>query len=249
MTGTQALGRLGIAAQRDQVSVLWSQTGWLGGAFANPRRFEQRAKHQLLTKQFAPSTTGPSPILGSPPQGEWAGGARQPFHQFPPHEGPSRLGPEFVERASPLPRRRREAWAYLRPGKLDVAALAREADFRDRTVVGEAVEAPFVSVIWALVERDELGSARRLLAQLPDEPRYRLARRLLRPPRTSTLQQTGADRTADFEWLSRHAKEHAHQWVAVSGGSLVATAKTLKVLRETLRQTPQSSKPLLHYVE
>lgn len=129
-------------------------------------------------------------------------------------------------------------------------AIAVLAEQRVRDVESSAsAEPPFVSVVWALVEGQQLRAARRLLAQLPDKPEYGRARRILRPPRTAVSNRLDTDRTADYRWLSRHARDYVGQWVAVSGGELIASAPTLKELRNALSSVSLLSKPVLHYVE
>ena len=105
------------------------------------------------------------------------------------------------------------------------------------------------SLVWALVEQQQLGSARRLLALLPDEPHLRKVRRVLNPPQTSISNRRSANRAADYEWLTRHAHDYAGQWLAVLGGSLVAAKPSLKALRQYLSGLSLPSAPLLHHVE
>ena len=105
------------------------------------------------------------------------------------------------------------------------------------------------SLVWALVEQQQLGSARRLLALLPDEPSLRKVRRVLNPPQTSISSRRSANRAADYEWLTRHAHDYAGQWLAVLDGSLVAAEPSLKALRRRLSGLSLPSAPLLHHVE
>jgi hypothetical protein len=109
---------------------------------------------------------------------------------------------------------------------------------------------PFVAVIWALVENDRVAAARQLLARLPDQPKYAQLRRLLQPPRTarSARGETDIDRAADYAWIRDHGREHLGQWVAVHGGALIATAPTLRQLRQQLGRTEVGARPLLHHI-
>ena len=109
---------------------------------------------------------------------------------------------------------------------------------------------PYLSLVWRWVERQQLGSARRLLMSLPDEPDLQRVRRLLNPPETSiSARRRSANRSADYAWLSRHAHDYAGQWVAVLGGSLIAAEPTLQTLRQRLSELSLPSAPLLHHVE
>ena len=105
------------------------------------------------------------------------------------------------------------------------------------------------SLVWALVEQQQLGAARRLLALLPNEPSLRKVRRVLNPPQTSISNRRSANRAADYEWLTRHAHDYRGQWLAVLGGSLVAAEPSLKALRRCLSGLSLPSAPLLHHVE
>ena len=109
---------------------------------------------------------------------------------------------------------------------------------------------PVVSVVWSLVESQRVRSARDLLASLPDQVEYREIRRILQLPSTSVSSRIDGDRRAEYAWLSQHAGEYAGQWVAVSGDSLVGTARTLRALRRRLAEmSPLTTPPLLHFVE
>jgi hypothetical protein len=56
-------------------------------------------------------------------------------------------------------------------------------------------------------------------------------------------------RTAEFEWLRAHAREHAGQWVALDGSRLLGTASNLKELLRRLTPADRESNPLFHRVD
>ena len=134
--------------------------------------------------------------------------------------------------------------AQLDAGRPLAQALPRLSD-----QPSDVPKTPYISLIWQLVEQQQLSAARRLLALLPDELGLRRIRRLLNPPETSVSPRQDTDRTADYEWLSRHAHEHAGQWVAVLGGSLVSAQPSLKALRQQLGELSLASPPLVHRVD
>ena len=121
-------------------------------------------------------------------------------------------------------------------------------------VVGRALAAaqtgilPTAAVIWSLVQRQRLGTARQLLSSLPDAFEYRKLRALLLPPRTWTAPSRDRDRSADFRWLHQHGRDYVGRWVAVAGGSLLADAVSLHALRSQLRQSAPHARPLIHFI-
>jgi hypothetical protein len=125
----------------------------------------------------------------------------------------------------------------MRARTLDVAASAHGSS------------TPYVSVIWSLVQTQQLRKARSLLKLVPNSPEYARLRKLLSVPVTSASVRKDFDRSAEYRWLAQNANNFAGRWIAVSGESLLAVATTLKALREELRKTETPRPPLLHYVE
>ena len=115
--------------------------------------------------------------------------------------------------------------------------------------LGPLQEPPLTSVIWTLVERQQVRTARSMLGQLPNEPQYQRIKALLRPPTTSTSPRRDGDRSAEYQWLRQHAAEHAGKWVAVAGNTLIGSAATLRDLRRQMRSIPSTTSPLLYYVQ
>jgi hypothetical protein len=115
--------------------------------------------------------------------------------------------------------------------------------------LGVQAEPPLISVIWSLVENQRTRAARVLLRQLPDDRRYDQVKTLLRQPTTSTSPRRDRNRAREYEWLRQHANEYRGRWVAVSGAGLVATAHTLRDLRQRLQATGEGPTALVHYVE
>jgi hypothetical protein len=119
------------------------------------------------------------------------------------------------------------------------------------TDAGEQIASPtpYVSMIWALVEAQQLPKARTLLQLLPDSPEFMNLKKLLSSPVATASQRKDFDRGPEYRWLANNAKNYAGKWVAVSGDSLIAAADTLKDLREQVKKTISGRSPLLHYVE
>lgn len=130
-----------------------------------------------------------------------------------------------------------------------VGVRGRDAAVSTVARIGQRERLPLVSVIWSLVERQQVGAARQLLASLPDDGQYRALRMLLRPPRTWSGIRRDRDRSREFQWLREHAREHVGRWVAVDETRLVAVAETLRELRQQIRTAAPESRPLVHFVE
>ncbi len=114
---------------------------------------------------------------------------------------------------------------------------------------GTSWNVPIVSLVWVMVERQQLRAARQLLGLLPNGPERQRIARLLRPPRTSRSPRKDSNRTAEYAWLALHGKEHVGKWVAIHGDSLIASADTLKELRMAISHLALATPPLLHYIE
>lgn len=109
--------------------------------------------------------------------------------------------------------------------------------------------APYLSLIWSLVEGQQLRKARALLSVVPNSSEYVRLKKLLSTPAASTSLRKDVDRSAEYAWLAQHAKDYVGRWVAVSGDSLVAVGDTLKEVRQRIRELAPARKPLVHYVE
>ncbi|HEY1307931.1 MAG TPA: DUF5678 domain-containing protein [Vicinamibacterales bacterium] len=108
---------------------------------------------------------------------------------------------------------------------------------------------PYASMIWSLVETQQVRKARALLGLIPDLPEYGRLRKLLSMPVASPSPRTDFDRSLEYQWLSANAKAYMGKWVAVSGNTLLAVGDTLKELRQKIVKLPYARKPLLYYVE
>jgi hypothetical protein len=56
-------------------------------------------------------------------------------------------------------------------------------------------------------------------------------------------------RHAEFAWLREHAREHAGQWVALDGTTLLGTADRLKDLLARITPAERARNPLFHRVD
>jgi hypothetical protein len=127
-------------------------------------------------------------------------------------------------------------------------ASLHESDSREGTLEPP----PYLGLIRGLVQRDQISEARRLLEALPSEleqPAVRRLRRLLAPPKINASVAVDTDRRLEYEWLRLHGQEYRGQWVAVAGGQLIASARTLKELLQTLRPLNLASRPLVHRLD
>lgn len=118
------------------------------------------------------------------------------------------------------------------------------------------IDAPssFVDRIREHVERDEVGAARRVLAEAlqagSTEPRLANWEKLLAPGKVlGSIPVRDSDRSAELSWLAEHGKEYRREWVAVLGAQLLAHAKSYAELRAELDRLKSASPPLVHFIQ
>jgi hypothetical protein len=109
---------------------------------------------------------------------------------------------------------------------------------------------PLVTTIRDLIQDEQITAARRMLDLVPpgalEEPAIIRLRRALVPPTVTRSSRKDIDRTRAYEWLRQHAREYSGQWVAVAEDGVVATAPTLKELKQRLDQIRPTQSPLIH---
>ncbi len=112
---------------------------------------------------------------------------------------------------------------------------------------------PYALAIRRLIEKDQVASARQLLAiallSEPSEPSLIRLQGVLAPPRVSRRPGTGVPRDGEYRWLSRHADEYRGQWVAVMGDQLIAHSPHLKDLLTVVKTAAPGQTPLVYRFE
>jgi hypothetical protein len=68
-------------------------------------------------------------------------------------------------------------------------------------------------------------------------------------PKTDKIAKRDVDHTEEFRWLAQHRDEYRNRWGAVRGKDLVASAESLKELRQILRDREFEIPPLIHRIE
>ena len=111
----------------------------------------------------------------------------------------------------------------------------------------------YVDRIREHVEREEVGAARRLVAEAlregSTEPGLANWEKLLAPGKVLGFSPaTGSDLRAEIRCLDEHAKEYRGQWVAVLGEKILAHAETLEELRTKLAELALPGRPLVHFL-
>jgi hypothetical protein len=111
---------------------------------------------------------------------------------------------------------------------------------------------PYLALVRTLLERDEIAAARNVLDTVTldvlDQPETRRLKRLLAPPRVTVSLARDVDRMREYRWLRDHWQEYRGRWVAVDGGTVLASAGSLKELRETLKTLNLTRAPLVHRI-
>jgi len=112
---------------------------------------------------------------------------------------------------------------------------------------------PYLALVRGLLDRDDIGAARKVLEAVPlDVAECRDVQRLrkvLAPPRVSVSVTRDADRRREYRWLRDHWQEYRGQWVALDGDRVVAAGISLKELRERLRALHLVTPPLVHRLD
>ena len=112
---------------------------------------------------------------------------------------------------------------------------------------------PFVMAVRRLIEAEQLVAARQMLASAPThiltDPLVTRLRSLLAPPVVKRVQRRDVDRTREYEWLETDGHKYRGRWVALDGDRLLASASSLRELREELKTVAFTHPPLLHRVD
>ncbi|MEW6246724.1 MAG: DUF5678 domain-containing protein [Nitrospirota bacterium] len=112
---------------------------------------------------------------------------------------------------------------------------------------------PFLSAIRRSIETEQLSPARSLLDAAPirilSDPVVTQLRAVLAPPVVTRVQRRDIDRRTEYEWLRTEGSKYRGRWVALNGDHLVATAETLRELRQQLLAMRLAQPPLIHRVE
>ena len=105
-----------------------------------------------------------------------------------------------------------------------------------------------------LVEQDYVGAARKLLAEALEKGDHDEDlsgwQQVLAPAKFlgTRKAEPEIDRTPDFQWLSDHADQYRGQWVALSGGKLLAHGESLHAVVTELEGHPLGKRALLHRI-
>ncbi len=112
---------------------------------------------------------------------------------------------------------------------------------------------PYKTLIRELIEREQIGAARRLFAtaslELLTDTSLTSLQQVLAPARVMVIKKADVDRAREYRWLATHANRYRGQWVALDGEALLAHAPSLKELREVLKTLAAPKPPLVHYID
>ena len=129
------------------------------------------------------------------------------------------------------------------------------ADVAQRDIAGafSSELVPFLAVVQSLVEHDEIAAARNVIDAVPldllCQPEMRRLKGLLAPPRVTVSPRRDTDRAREYGWFRDHWQAYRGQWVALEGDRLVASARSLKELRERLMELNPARPPLIHHLQ
>lgn len=101
------------------------------------------------------------------------------------------------------------------------------------------------------VERDQVGAARRVLAEaLREGADVGNWAEILAPAKILGFGPPAeTDRSAELQWFKEHAKDYRGEWVAVLGDKLLAHAEDYEGLRAQLDTLKPAKTPFAHFIE
>jgi len=112
---------------------------------------------------------------------------------------------------------------------------------------------PYIVGLRDLVERDQIAAARRMLGALPlrflDDPEVSRLHRALATPTVRKTEKRDIDRRNEYDWIRSNQHAYRGQWVALDGDQLLASAASLRELRERLRAIQPALPPLIHRIQ
>ena len=112
---------------------------------------------------------------------------------------------------------------------------------------------PFALALRQLIDSERPTAARRLLdvapAHILAHPIVSSLRAVLAPPAVKRVDRRDVDRSREYRWLRAEAAKYRGRWIAVDGDNLVASANTLRELRQMLKGLVLPRAPLLHRVD
>jgi hypothetical protein len=112
---------------------------------------------------------------------------------------------------------------------------------------------PFLVALRELIQAERLKTAREMLKAAPvhilRNPQVAKLRSVLAPPVVRRVERQDVDRGSEYEWLRKEGHNYRGRWVAVEGDHLLATAASLRELRDYLRTMTPTRPPLLHRVD
>jgi hypothetical protein len=109
-------------------------------------------------------------------------------------------------------------------------------------------EAPdaYVARLRDLVEHQHVSSARQ---RFPEDPALARWQELLAPAKLlGRGPASGADRSAEIQWLDTYGSDYKGEWLAVSGSRLLGHSRSLQELVSRLESDSSQLRPLLHYI-
>ena len=112
---------------------------------------------------------------------------------------------------------------------------------------------PYISMIRAMLDRDQVAAARALLsvalAESPNATELLRSAEILAVPTSARRSVQDSDRRREYSWLAAHARALRGKWIALVGSELVGSAASLTELLESLKPSGAQKLALIHRVE
>jgi len=112
---------------------------------------------------------------------------------------------------------------------------------------------PFLVAVRDLLSTEQIWAAREMLNAAPtyvlSHPLVAPVRAILAPPTITRTDERDEDRGPEYEWFREQGHRYRGHWVAVDRDRLVASARTLRELRQALRKLAPTRAPLLRRID
>jgi hypothetical protein len=112
---------------------------------------------------------------------------------------------------------------------------------------------PFLAAVRDLLGTERIWAAREMLSAAPayvlSDPLIAPIRAILAPPTITRTAERDGDRSQEYEWFREQGHRYRGHWVAVDRDRLVASARTLRELRQALRNLAPTRPPLLRRID
>ncbi len=146
----------------------------------------------------------------------------------------------------------RESMTAKPPESSVRSSASRPSSRQDSLLASDPQPEEIFERLHQLIERGQIGDARRLTAEaarrFPEHPRIQLARRTLEAGKATANPWSQETASAEIAWLDDPPEETRGKWVALIGGELVGIGDSAAELVETVTSKKLDQLPVVQYI-